>query len=378
MPFDDFKTLPHGFSVTQLMQPVAWAVEYDDGIQEELFLRVADAQYYAKVSSELSGKEGFEGRVVPLYRSPPAAVEPRVPIFPSEFATLAAVAIAEEPRHDEPTCCGERQVTECRPTDAAADETSQADVGDGWRMLEVGEIMASGDEIAMCNGSGQIDQWVKVYEDSLARGNTVTPHLYGFCRRRVTAPPATTLDVGDGWRPVRTGENAERLEAGDQVADGLNADMSDCVTGEWQPVYGFVVGGFGNSHNRYRRRVTPVPEAKAKVLPLYADGAWAEIRSAQSNAMLVAALRAEVRRLGNACEAYTTEIARLRSEVERLRRAKDSWERESVAHAEEVERLRLTEQERAAVKDAIGWFAAYGHVVAPVLDSMLKRLGGEA
>ena len=42
-------------------------------------------------------------------------------------AAAADVARATEPRHDEPTCCGERQVTECRPADARADETSQVD-----------------------------------------------------------------------------------------------------------------------------------------------------------------------------------------------------------------------------------------------------------
>ena len=387
MPVDEFKTLPHGFSVTQLMQPVAWAVEYDDGIQEELFLRVADAQYYAKVSSELSGKEGFEGRVVPLYRSPPAAVEPRVPIFPSEFATLAAVAIAEEPRHDEPTCCGERQVTECRPTDAAADETSQADVGDGWRMLEVGEIMASGDEIAMCNGSGQIDQWVKVYEDSLARGNTVTPHLYGFCRRRVTAPPATTLDVGDGWRELGPDDV---LQEGDQCDVGANEPcwVNTVCVGD-RAGDGCVGGGC----DRYRRRVTPpAPE-------LSPDAVSAMCQRNERDALLkkIATLRSEaeqqqeiilhagleVERLGNACEAYTTEIVRLRSEVERLRRAANSWERESVAHAEEVERLRLTLDEREALawcRDVIPAMACKSAVIARIhaacCGKMLKRLGG--
>ena len=39
----------------------------------------------------------------------------------------ADVAVPQEQRHDAGTCCGERQVTECRPEDAGADETSQAD-----------------------------------------------------------------------------------------------------------------------------------------------------------------------------------------------------------------------------------------------------------
>jgi hypothetical protein len=84
---------------------------------------------------------------------------------------------------------------------------NKPDVEDGWRWLEVGEVMASGDEVAMCNASGQVIQWVTVYEDSLARGNTVTPHLYRFCRRRVTpdvpeAPqsrPAETRASRSAW-----------------------------------------------------------------------------------------------------------------------------------------------------------------------------------
>jgi hypothetical protein len=95
------------------------------------------------------------------------------------------------------------------------------------------------------------------------------------------------------------------------------------------------------------------------------------------------------------------EIARLTAEVERLRlRPDDRFRRRVTPEAalvrelkieagrittqmdqieqlrSEVARRRLTPEERAAVRDAVGWFAAYGHAVAPILDSMLKRLGG--
>ena len=41
---------------------------------------------------------------------------------------LTPVAVPAEQRHDAATCCGERQVTKCRPADAAADETSHVQV----------------------------------------------------------------------------------------------------------------------------------------------------------------------------------------------------------------------------------------------------------
>ena len=95
---------------------------------------------------------------------------------------LAPVAVPAVERHDAATCCGERQ----EPAKPVEIDGDRPDVGDGWRWLEIGEVMASGDEVAMCNASGQVIQWVTVYEDSLARGNRVTPHLYRFCRRRKT------------------------------------------------------------------------------------------------------------------------------------------------------------------------------------------------
>ena len=64
----------------------------------------------------------------------------------------------------------------------------------------------------------------------------------------------------------------------------------------------------------------------------------------------------------SACEAGPGEVLKLKDEVKRL--------------TAEVERLRLRPEELAAIRDAMGWFAAYGHAVALILASMLKRLGG--
>ena len=146
-----------------------------------------------------------------------------------------------------------RRRTECRPTDAEA-ETPQPDVGEGWRWVEPSEILRAGDEYYGVN-CGFVETGAWGYPAN-HEGN-----VYNSRYRRCVTPDSKPVeivgnrsDVGEGWRPVRTGE---RLEAGDQFADGSNADKSDCVTGEWEPVYGFAVGGFGNSHNRYRRRVTP-------------------------------------------------------------------------------------------------------------------------
>ena len=75
MPFDDLKPTP-----------VAWAVEYD-GETITLHNSFAKAKDYAKFTRQ----DGIEGRVVPLYRSPPP------------------VAVPEDQRHDAATCCGERQ-----------------------------------------------------------------------------------------------------------------------------------------------------------------------------------------------------------------------------------------------------------------------------
>jgi hypothetical protein len=60
-------------------------------------------------------------------------------------------------------------------------------------------------------------------------------------------------DVGEGWREIRTGEHAEHLAEGDWVQDS---------NGCWEPIHGFMVGGFGSPSHRYRRRVTPAESAE--------------------------------------------------------------------------------------------------------------------
>lgn len=103
-----------------------------------------------------------------------------------------------------------------------------SDVGEGWRWLEVGEVMACGDEVAMCNVKGQVIQWVTVYEDSLARGNTVTPHLYRFCRRRVTHDPKSqTPDAGGAWADIRRKAHRVATQANAMLAESLQKAASD-------------------------------------------------------------------------------------------------------------------------------------------------------
>ena len=335
MPFDDFKTLPQGFSITQIMQPVAWAVEFDEGIQEELFLRVGDAQYYAKVSSELSGKEGFEGRVVPLYRSPPAAVEPRVPLFRSEFAALEAVAIAEEQRHDEPTCCGERQVT---------------DVGEGWRLLGPDEVLCEGDE-------GEFGTHDEPWEPTQCVGRRVGVMADRY-RRRVT--PAA--DAAAQWRDLRKGE---------EIMDGDEAYYA--LIG-WKPSHLKVGTVVGDGPMQFRRRVTP------ELAPIASD----EPVSARCDTvppapeLSPAAVSAMCQR--NERDALLKKIGTLRSEGDQ--------QQEIILHAgleierlrSEVERLRLLPEERAAIKRMIGepnshpsWAESR---FAKLLRDMLNRQGG--
>jgi hypothetical protein len=96
---------------------------------------------------------------------------------------LPFVAVPAIERHDAATCCGERQVTECLPTVAAADETSQPDVGDGWRDLLPYEILLDGDEVN--NG---LWGWGLSFRLGLAAGTE------GRYRRRVT-PEAPAPEI---------------------------------------------------------------------------------------------------------------------------------------------------------------------------------------
>ena len=95
------------------------------------------------------------------------------------------VAETPEQRHDAATCCGERQGTECRPEDAGADETSQADVGDEWRDLGPEEFIHPGDEVLMEG----------IWQESFCGGDYVGQRHERY-RRRVTpeAPLGACLD----------------------------------------------------------------------------------------------------------------------------------------------------------------------------------------
>jgi hypothetical protein len=116
-------------------------------------------------------------------------------------------------------------------------------------------------------------------------------------------------DVGEVWRELGADEV---LQEGDEVLH----------RGWWKPAL-----SAGTLNHRYRRRVTPAVQVEsmsitdtwaAEVARLSAENhlLTAEVERLRQQ---VAMLKPEVTLLGNACEAYTTEIVRLRSEVERLR-----------------------------------------------------------
>ena len=173
-----------------------------------------------------------------------------------------------------PAWCGEaryrRRATPFKPVEIDGDKP---DVEDGWKWLEVGEVMACGDEVAMCNASGQVIQWVTVYEDSLARGNTVTPHLHRFCRRRVTPDSA--------WEQLR--------RKVDDVSSQANALLADAL----------------------QKAASEVERLKAENATLRSG---VELLGAEAST-----LRSEVESVRALTDAMRTDNVRLRSEVERLR-----------------------------------------------------------
>jgi hypothetical protein len=172
--------------------PVAWAVEYDDGIVEELFLRVADAQYYAKMCSELPGKDqGFEGRVVPLYRSPPP------------------VAVSAEPRHDAATCSGERQ---------------EPDVGPKWDFLHQGAVLRDGDEWAYISTPEDWSCVPKFSAGSIVRDSLFSGKRY---RRRVTPEQQATPDASDAWEELRHKVYGLSAQGNAILADALQKAASE-------------------------------------------------------------------------------------------------------------------------------------------------------
>ena len=155
-------------------------------------------------------------------------------------------------------------------------------------------------------------------------------------------------DVGDGWRDVRTGEDAEHLADGDWMQD---------ADGFWEPIYSFSVDGFGSPHRRYRRRVTP--EAEAPQLSPSAVSAMCQRNER-------AALLAKIATLRSEGDQQQEIILHAGMEVERL--------------TAEVERLRLTPEEREDVTKFVRhWSDSPLHVgskIVVTLRKFLERQGG--
>jgi hypothetical protein len=304
-------------------------------------------------------------------------------------ADVARVAETPEPRQVDQSCCAERQ---------------EADVGEGWRELGPDDILRDGDEVII------EDTWLATASIGRQVG-AISPNRY---RRRVTPSNPVEIDgdkpdVGDGWRWLEIGEV---VQIGDEFFNGMG----------WQVT---AIGGaqLGPKNFPYRRRVTPdVPEEpQSRPAETRASSRQYSFKpTAMSNrlkerAALVdekAMLKSEVTRLGNACEAYTSEIVRLRSEVERLSKRlkflkevqqlraerllttglegetqrvsqlQRDW-RQVVAERNadierltaEVERLRLTEEERKLFELLANMSFTPDHYRSTLL-AMLKRHGG--
>ena len=236
---------------------------------------------------------------------------------------LTPVAVSPVQRHDEPTCCGERQ---------------EPDVGEGWRLLGIGDVLQEGDQWGY--GSNP-SEW---YGLPMHRRGSSDLFPYATYRRRVT-PEAPAPQP----RPAETRETT-------RVAKGWFADPAAEIA--WLKTRIVWL-----NEEVERLRLTPAVQVEAMSIT---DTWAAEVaRLSAENHLLtaeverIAMLKSEVTLLGNACEAYTTEIARLRSEVERLR---------------------LLPEERAAIKRMIGepdshpsWAESR---CAKLLRDMLKRQGG--
>jgi len=225
MTIDDFlKTLPKpqdwpphirpreaAAEPTPTPTPVAWAVESGRGIEGLYILQ--------SIACDRATHWGEEGRVFPLYAAP--------------------VAVPAEQRHDAATCRGERQ---------------EPDVGEGWRVLEVGETIQDGD----CRYQDQ--KWEPC---CISVGRTVTEWqiAYGIrYRRRVTPEskhvvvpaastpleamplPASQVTHGDGYRQNNAdaggaepsgASHVELHRAVRELLDGLNARYAAKNPREW-------------------------------------------------------------------------------------------------------------------------------------------------
>jgi hypothetical protein len=212
----------------------------------------------------------------------------------------------------------------------------------------------------------------------VARSVAETPderHDAATCRgeRQEAAKPVEIdgdrPDVGEGWRLL--GPDDVQQE-GDEW----------CLSGKtWKPI---PPGGRGNhawcGEARFRRRVTPVPEAAR----FPAATAMAERRKDRERLLKkIAALRSESHeqqdRLLQAC----LENERLRSEVESVRALTDAMRTDNVRLRSEVERLRLRPEEREAMvaseQALIGYHSLDGvkrNAQAAAIRQALLRLGG--
>ena len=213
----------------------------------------------------------------------------------------APVAVRAEPRHDAATCCGERQepdvgegwrllgpddvqqegdewcltgktwkpippglcgkpawcgearyrrrVTPAKPVEIDGDKP---DVGEGWRWVEPGEILRDEDEFLPYWSRDDENPWREIHCTGMSVGAN-EPRTY---RRRVTLAKPVEIDgnkpdVGEGWREL--GDD-EILRPGDEADIGVNCP-------QWVPTQ-HVGQRAGIMEDRYRRRMTPVPEAQ--------------------------------------------------------------------------------------------------------------------
>jgi len=146
-------------------EPFCWAA----GVKENFFFAChrtkRDADDAAVEAAMGIGCQEWD--VWPLYAAPVAVFdEPRTPFFPSEFAALQAVAIAQEQRHVDQSCCAERQ---------------EPDVGEGWRWVKPGEILRDGDEFLPYWSRDDENPWREINCTGMSVGAN-EPRTY---RRRV-------------------------------------------------------------------------------------------------------------------------------------------------------------------------------------------------
>jgi len=209
----------------------------------------------------------------------------------------------------------------------------------------------------------------------------------------VPVKPATP-DVGEGWREIRTGEHAEHLAKGDWVQDS---------NGCWEPIHGFMIGGFGSPSHRYIRRLA-TPELAEAPQPDVGEG-WRLLRvgdvvqigdeflnetgwhvtTIEGGRQIGPKNFPYRRRVTPEAEAplgafLDEENNQLRAENSTLRSGVELLGAEASTLRNEVERLRLTEEELVAIKLSVReWDDSHdtaGHKFADTLRALLERIGG--